>query len=46
MTKDPFVIELPEELDKEFRRIVEKQGKQYNLSLEEAIKFWLEENKN
>lgn len=45
MNKKTFVVEIPKELDVKFREEVRKQGKQYNLSMEEAIKLWLEENK-
>lgn len=44
MNKKPFVIEIPKDLDKKFREEVKKQGKQYNLSLEEAIRLWIKEN--
>ncbi|MGO3169142.1 hypothetical protein [Senegalia sp. (in: firmicutes)] len=43
MTKEMFVIKIEKELDKKFRDEVEKQGKLYNLSLEEAMKLWLKE---
>lgn len=44
MTKDVLVVKIPEDLDKKFREEVKRQGKQYNLSLEEAIQLWLKEN--
>lgn len=44
MEKKPFVIEIPKDLDKKFREEVKRQGKQYNLSLEEAIRLWIKEN--
>lgn len=44
MEKKPFVIKIPKDLDKKFREEVKRQGKQYNLSLEEAIRLWIKEN--
>lgn len=41
MTKEMFVTKIKKGLDKKFRDEVEKQGKLYNLSLEEAMKLWL-----
>lgn len=45
MSKKSFVIKIPKELDKEFRSEVKSKGKQFNLSMEEAMKLWLRENK-
>ncbi|HEM3572075.1 hypothetical protein [Streptococcus suis] len=45
MSKDVLVVKIPEDLDKQFREEVRKQGKQFNLSLEEAIRLWLKEKK-
>lgn len=45
MEKEAFVIRIEKELDEEFREEVKRQNKQLNLSLEEAIKLWLEKNK-
>lgn len=44
MAKKVFVVEIPKKLDQEFRKQVKKQGKQFNLSLEEAMKLWIENN--
>lgn len=43
MSKDVIVVKIPKKTDEKFRRKVEKQGKQYNLSLEEAMRLWLKE---
>lgn len=45
MDKEPFYVKIPKELDEEFRSVVSAQGKQLNLSIEEAMKIWLEEEK-
>ncbi|MGX7197338.1 hypothetical protein [Enterococcus olivae] len=45
MEKEAFVIRIEKELDEAFRKEVKRQNKQLNLSLEEAIKLWLEKNK-
>lgn len=45
MTKEPFSVKIPKELDKEFRKQVDLQNKKYNLALEEAMKLWIEKNK-
>lgn len=41
MKKDAFVVRIPKDLDEEFRKEVKRQGKQFNLSLEEAMKLWI-----
>lgn len=43
--KKSFVVRISKKLDEEFRFIVRSQNKQLNLSLEEAIKLWIVENK-
>ncbi|MBM7708828.1 hypothetical protein [Enterococcus lemanii] len=45
MEKKQLVVNIPKDLDEKFRLEVKKQGKKYNLSLEEALKLWLEKNK-
>lgn len=45
MKKDFFVIDIPKDLDKKFRKKVEQEGKQYNLALEEAMILWIENTK-
>lgn len=45
MDKEIFVVKIPKDLDHKFRTEVQKQGKQFNLSLEEAMKLWLKKNK-
>lgn len=42
MSKNSFVVKIPKDLDREFRSEVKSQGKQYNLSMEEAMKLWLQ----
>ena len=41
MKKDAFVVRIPKDLEEEFRKEVKRQGKQFNLSLEEAMKLWI-----
>ncbi|NLM67478.1 MAG: hypothetical protein GX180_09945 [Enterococcus sp.] len=45
MKKTVLVVRIPKDLDEQFRSEVKRQGKQFNLSLEEALKLWLEKNK-
>lgn len=45
MVKENFVVKIPKELDQKFRSEVKAQGKKYNLSLEEAMRLWIEANK-
>lgn len=45
MSKESFVIKIPKDLDLKFRTEVKSQGKQFNLSMEEAMKLWLKKNK-
>lgn len=42
MYKQIFSTIVPEDLNKEFRETVERQGKKYDLALEEAMKLWIE----
>lgn len=41
MSKDVIVVKIPKNIDEKFRQKVKEQGKQYNLSLEEAMRLWL-----